>query len=366
MPSLATQPLLYTPDIEMLEPDEAETAAAIVDTLRSIMETTSADYGHAVRSVHAKSHGILRGELRVADVLPPELAQGLFAHAATYPVALRFSTNPGDILDDSISVPRGLAIKVVGVEGERLPGSDGAVQDFVMVNGPAFLSPDAKGFLRSLKLLAKTTDAPQSLKKIASAALRGAETLVEAVGGQSGTLKALGGHPNTHILGETFYTQAPMRYGRYIAKLSLAPVSAGLTALTGTKIAVSGHPNALREAIDAFFAANRGEWELRVQLLTNPETMPVEDSSVVWPEDESPYLPVGRITALPQPGWSEARSRAVDDGMAFSPWNGLAAHRPLGSIMRCRQPAYTMSADFRASFNGCPIHQPRAAADLDF
>ncbi|GGD02370.1 catalase family protein [Aureimonas glaciei] len=365
MPTHATPPLLYTPDIEMLEPDEAETAAAIVETLRSIMETTSADYGHAVRSVHAKSHGILSGELRIADVLPPELAQGLFAHAATYPVVLRFSTNPGDILDDSISVPRGLAIKVVGVEGERLEGSEGAVQDFVMVNGPAFLSPDAKGFLRSLKLLAKTTDAPQSLKKIASAALRGAETLVETVGGESSTLKGLGGHPNTHILGETFYTQAPIRYGRHVAKLSLAPVSANLTALTGAKIAVSGRPNALREAVDAFFAANRGEWELRAQLLTNAETMPVEDASVVWPEDESPYLPVGRITVSPQPGWSEERSRAVDDGMAFSPWNGLEAHRPLGSIMRCRKPAYAMSADFRASFNGCPIHPPRTAVDVE-
>ncbi|BDA86913.1 catalase [Aureimonas sp. SA4125] len=358
-------PLLYAPDCEMLEPDEAETAAAIVETLRSIMETTSADYGHAVRSVHAKSHGILRGELRISDILPPELAEGLFAHAATYPVVLRFSTNPGDILDDSISVPRGLAIKVVGVEGERLEGSDGSVQDFVMVNGPAFLSPDAKGFLRSLKLLAGTTDAPQVLKKVVSAALRGAESLVEAVGGQSGTLKALGGHPNTHILGETFYTQAPIRYGRYVAKLSVAPVSANLTALKDARIAVAGHENALREAVDAFFATNRAEWDLRVQLLTNAETMPIEDCSVPWPEDESPFLPVGRITVLPQPGWNEARSRAVDDGMSFSPWNGLAAHRPLGSIMRCRKPAYDMSADFRARFNGCPIHQPASAGDLD-
>lgn len=30
--------------------------------MRSIEETTSKDYGHAVRSVHAKSHGVFEGE----------------------------------------------------------------------------------------------------------------------------------------------------------------------------------------------------------------------------------------------------------------------------------------------------------------
>lgn len=36
---------------------------------------------------------------------------------------MRFSTNPGDMLDDKVSTPRGLAIKLIGVEGARLPGS---------------------------------------------------------------------------------------------------------------------------------------------------------------------------------------------------------------------------------------------------
>jgi len=48
---------------------------------------------------------------------------------------MRFSTLPGDVLDDSVSTPRGLAMKVIGVEGERLEGSEGDVtQDFVLIN----------------------------------------------------------------------------------------------------------------------------------------------------------------------------------------------------------------------------------------
>jgi hypothetical protein len=359
-----TPPVPFDPSFEHFEPDEAETARELTDTLRGIMEVTAKDYGHAVRSVHAKSHGILRGELQVFDVLPPELAQGIFATAGTYPVVMRFSTNPGDILDDSISLPRGLAMKIVGVPGERLPNSPGADQDLVMVNGPAFSAPSAKAFLKTLRLLAKTTDTPQILKKAVSAAFRSAESLVEAVGGKSPTLIALGGHPNTHVLGETFYTQAPFLYGRYVAKFSVAPVSPNLTALTGAKVDTSGKPNALREAVSGVFSTQSGEWELRVQLMTDPETMPIEDSSVPWSEEESPYIAVGRITVGPQDAWSEAAERHVDNGMAFSPWHGVVDHRPLGSIMRVRKPAYEMSSGFRSEHNGCPIMQPRSAEDI--
>ena len=44
--------------------------------------------------------------------------------------------------------------------------------------------------------------------------------------------------------------------------------------------------------------------------------------------------------------------------MSFSPWHGLAAHRPLGSVTRARRMAYPVSAGFRVERNGCPIHEP--------
>ena len=109
----------------------------------------------------------------------------------------------------------------------------------------------------------------------------------------------------------------------------------------------------------AHFAQHGGEWEVRVQLATDPQKMPIEDATILWPEEESPYVTVGHLRAEPQVGWSRALSGLIDDGMAFSPWHGLAAHRPLGAIMRARKPAYEMSAGFRAEFNRCPIHEPR-------
>ncbi|AWN47481.1 catalase [Methylobacterium terrae] len=351
-------PIRFDPSLETVQPDEEEVHAEMIRVFRRIQETTLADYGHAVRGVHAKSHGLLTGRLTVLPDLSPPLAQGAFARPGTYDVVLRLSTNPGDILDDSVSTPRGLALKVIGVEGERLPGAGGDSQDFVMANAPTFTAPDARAFLRSLKLLAATTDTPQVFKKVFSAALRGLESAVEAVGGKSPTLIGLGGHPETHILGETFYSQVPLRWGDYVAKVAVAPVSPALTALTNAPLDVDGRPNGLREAVSEFFTAHEAVWELRVQLLTDREAMPVEDASKPWPEEASPYLPVARITAAPQASWSDEKVRALDDGLAFSPWHGIEAHRPLGSVMRARRAVYPRSAGFRAEHNGCPIHEP--------
>jgi hypothetical protein len=249
-------------------------------------------------------------------------------------------------------------MKVLNVPGERFDtAKSGNSQDFLMVNGPVFSAPDPQGFLKSVKMLAATTNASETGKKIISAVLRTAENALEAVGGESGMLKALGGEPQHHPLGETYFSQTPYLYGQYMAKLSLAPVAPELLALDGASIKTED--DAQRHAIGSHFASQGGEWELRVQLCTNLEEMPIEDSSVEWKEEHSPYVAVARLTMAPQAGWSEALSKAVDDGMRFNPWHALAAHRPIGSIMRVRKAAYAMSSSFRFERTGVQQVEPR-------
>ena len=157
-------PLRFSSTAEKVQDDEATTNAELVEQLLKITQITYADGHKALRSVHAKSHGILKGRLTVADDLPPVLAQGLFSAPGDYPATLRFSTSPGDLLPDSISLPRGVAIKLEGVSGELLAGTQGNAQDFLLITGKTFLAPDSKHFLRSLKLLASTTDKAETLK----------------------------------------------------------------------------------------------------------------------------------------------------------------------------------------------------------
>jgi hypothetical protein len=354
-------PVRFSPSVERPDADEAKTTEALIATLRYVNEKTFADGGHAMRSVHAKTHGILQGYLEVDAGLPHDLAQGLFAKPGRYPVVMRFSTIPGDILDDSVSTPRALAIKVIGVEGERLEGSEGDVtQDFVLNNGPAFGAPNPKRFLARLRLLARTTNRAQRLKKILSAVMRQVQKLIVVItGGPNSTVATLGGHPQTHILGDTFYSQAPLRFDDFIAKIAFAPKSPELKALTRSPLNVNGVPNGLREAVLDFFTKNGGVWEVRAQLCTDLEHMPIENAAVVWSEEVSPYQRIARITVKPQLAWSEVRSSVVDDGMSFTPWHGLAAHRPLGGIMRVRKAAYEAAKKFRAERNGRVIQEPR-------
>ena len=354
--------LQYTASMEVPEETEAETNDDLIETMGKISQATFEHAGHATRSVHAKAHGVMRGTMTVLDGLPSQLAQGLFATPGHYDVALRFSTLPGDILDDSVSTPRGLALKVIGVQGPRLPGSESDVtQDFVMVNGPAFAAPTPAKFLANLKLLAATTDKAEGAKKVLSAVARGTETVIEAFGGKSAMVNTMGGQPETNILGETFYSQTPFLYGDHVAKFSVAPVFE-LSKLTGIAIDTGASPNALREAVSTYFAAHGGEWDFGVQLCTNIESMPIEDASVAWPEDASPYVTVARLAVEPQDTWSTDGVAAIDEGLAFSPWHGLAAHRPLGGVNRARNTTYTSSAKFRSQHNGCPIHEPKSPA----
>ena len=357
-------PVVYDPAMEVMEKNEAETDKDIVDTMSKINETTFNNSGIAFRSVHAKSHGLLRGSLMVPN-LPAVLAQGMFAAPATYPVLMRFSTTPGDIMDDSVSTPRGLAVKVVGVEGARVPGSEGAVtQDFVLVNGPVFQRKNAAGFLMDLKMLQPTTDKMERVKKAASALFRGTEAIIEAFGGKSPKIASLGGQRETHILGETFYSQVPMLFGPYICKVGIFPTTPELKALTDAPLDVDGKPNGIREAVVDFFLKNGGSWDVRVQLCTDVDKMPIENANVAWSEDESPYVTVATITVQPQDPWTIEKIAAIDDGLSFSPWHALAAHRPIGSIMRARKASYEMSAKFRAVHNKKQIVEPHSAADI--
>lgn len=356
-------PIRYQADVEQIQPDEEKVHRELMDTMRSIEETTSRDYGHAVRSVHAKGHGVFEGELTVVPDLPPELAQGVFRVAGSHRVVMRLSTQPGDILDDAVSAARGMAIKVFDVEGERLPEAQGdQTHNFVFASDNAFSAPTSDKFLASLKQLAGTTDKAEWAKKLLSATLRGVEDVLESVGGESAMVKGMGGVPITHPLGDSYFSQTAYRFGDHVAKFALVPVSENLMQLTGDRVNVTDRPDALREVVRETIVEQGGTWELRVQLCTDLDAMPVEDASAIWDEEASPYRTVATIVVAPQLSIGTDLQGAADENSFFSPWHGLAAHQPLGSVNRARRHTYEMSAEFRGRFNGCPVHDSQALA----
>lgn len=352
----------YSDDVEVRRPGEEETIDRIIAAMTRESGITAERYSHAVRASHAKSHGLLKGELRVLDGLPEPLRQGLFAAPRTYPVIVRLANVPGEILDDSVATQRGMAIKVLDVRGEMLPGHEGeGTQDFVLDTGTRFPNADAAGFLATILGLEQATRAPQVVKKAVSKVSRAANAALEAVGAGSATLDFFG-HPPRHPLAEAYFTQAPIRYGDHIAKLGVFPASPGLEGLAD--IDPSQDPDALRTATVAYFRQHPAEFEVRVQLCTDLGRMPVEDASVEWPEEESPYRPVARLVLPVQDACSPPRRRFVDDVLSFSPAHSLAAHRPLGSIMRARLRAYPALSAWRRERNGTPAREPSSLDEV--
>lgn len=356
----------YSENVETVESDEDETATKIIEAMRKGAQATRERYGRSVRASHAKAHGILSGKLVVMPNLPPELAQGLFARPAAFDVVVRLAHVPGELLDDRrVSTPRGMAIKVLGVEGAKLAGHTGSTQDFVLDTGKVFNTPGAKSFLAAISATEAATAMPEGVKAAVSAVSRATNSALNAVGLNSANLDFYG-HPFNHPLSESYYSQAPLRYGEYVAKLGVVPTTATLLDLSKREFEPQDE-NGLRTAVVQYFRDNPAEFDVCIQLCTDLDAMPVENANAEWSEQDSPYRRVARLTFAAQDAYSE-RGQTLDEDLSFCISHSLAAHRPLGSLNRARLKVYQLMADARRRANGRTTAEPTnaiAAANHD-
>jgi hypothetical protein len=356
----------YRDDLERPRPDEGQLVKQIADVLHGNNEWAFKKYRHGIRDAHAKSHGILRGELTVYADLPEPLRQGLFATPGSYPVIARLSSTSGALRSDQCRGVRGLGVKVLGVDGERsLPDDTATTQDFILVTHREFPFPDAYAYLKRgmpmAWLLARLPDWALIATGNALAAIGG---VLKRVHRSLPTALELFSEANTHILGLTFYSSAPLRWGDYVAKVLYTPLSESVKALAGRPVPAGAGSDAFRDMVVEFFRTNSAEYELKVQLCTDLATMPIEDATVSWPEQDSPHVGVAKITFGVQDPDTPERRRFGDDVLSFNSWRGLAAHRPRGSIIRLKKLVYAASSDFRHRVNHVARMEPTSVADL--
>jgi len=271
-------------------------------------------------------------------------------------VVVRLAQGSGELLKDSVSTHRGLALKVLDVDGEKIAGHHDRTQDFVLASGPIFPDADAAAFLKSIKTLEKHSGKDDGLKHVVSTAARLANNALHAVGADSAKLDFFG-HPPRHPLSEPYYSQAPLRYGDYVAKIALFPISEEAVAL-GDDALDTSDPDVFRHAVVDFFRRRGAEFELRVQLCVDLDKMPIEDASTEWPEDISAYRPVARLVVPAQEAHSEQRASFFNERLSFRPAHSLALHRPLGSLMRARLKTYQVLAAFRQQRNNIQPLEP--------
>jgi hypothetical protein len=355
----------YSESVEVKQPNEDEYIKECHKSFLRLQTAAFDKHRHAVRGAHAKCHGVVKGELQVYDNLPDELRQGVFKTPKTYPVIIRFSTALPGIMHDGVAAFRGLGIKIIGVPGKKLlPGWEDAItHDFIVANYRTLPTGEIKSYLFQTRMGERAMKVPEELARLVTSMMRAGSAALRTVG-----IKTIGGVagqslPETHFLGETFYTTGAQRFGDYVSKLSVAPLSDSLKALHGKSIDTF-NPHILRDLIVDYFHHHSAEYEFRVQLCTDLKRMPVEDASVEWPETESPYRGVAKITVPAQEAYSPERRVYVDDVLSFTPWHCLPEHQPLGSIMRVRKSVYEASSVFRHRMNAVKRLEPTSIDEL--
>jgi catalase len=342
-------PIPYVDSVEIIPSDEVDDIRRAIMALESILQRNREQTGKSQSDVHVKSHGCALGEFRVLPNLPSELAQGLFAEERTLSAAVRFSNSSRQPQPDFIPDGRGMAIKLLEVHGERLFSEDNSArtQDFVMVNHPIFFAGNVKDFLRFEQILA--TEKQEPLATVSKALTGGNWNPLHWHWREALTAIQIAGHLPAHPASNTYFSMAPIRFGKYVAKYRAKPAGDLQGSFVNLMAKLGQQPDALRLMLEETLRSQQLLFEFQVQLRTSAQTMPVEDATAQWPESESPYRTVA-LLLIPRQEINTEKQKAVCKQLSFNVWHALAAHRPLGGINRLRREAYPISAAWRRHF----------------
>ena len=333
---------------EKLYPDEAATVLKLADTVEKIVRATYQP-GGAKRDVHAKTTGCMRAEFRVHASLPPSLAKGVFIPGKTYPCYLRFSNGSGDPKQfaDGHDDGRGLAIKLLGVPGEKIleTDKDAMTQDFVMINHPIFFTNDPHTYLTLLEkasggnFLTKLT-IPFDL------GLKG-----------TGLFKELNSGKISNPLQVQYFSASAYHLGtgpdRQAVKWSVKPVSDEVDPMPKHP----GH-DFLTEAMKAALAKGPVELKFLIQPRTS-DKLSVEDTMHEWKEEDAPFYEAATIH-IPAQDFDTPELRKLGETMSFNVWHALPEHRPLGGVNRMRRVVYERISRIRNQMNSVERAEPVA------
>ena len=308
-------------------PGEAE---AIVRLRELHLKVHHVSPGPSLRGEHAKQHGGVWATFRIASDIPEEYRIGLFREPRSMRALIRFSN--GRSFDDRVPNVRGMAIKVFTSEDETAPQN----QDFLLADHPVFFAKNVQHILDFLIATATGTPAAQL-----------AATTYPKIAKYSTNAE-------TSLLEMSYWSQTPYQFGQGAVKYFVRPSLDQELPLP--KLILSDSENRLREALVE--QLTRRKIGANFDFCVNPQTdalqMPIEDPTVEW---TSPSIRLATIAIYPQ-RFDSPDQNAFVENTAWSPWNFLPDHRPLGGINRARQWIYSDSQQLRHTTNGVALAIP--------
>ncbi|WP_139832614.1 catalase family protein [Pseudomonas sp. B26(2017)] len=317
--------------------DVIQTAVRIVDQHR---EST-----RYLRDAHAKAHGCVKADVQVLPDLAQELRQGVFSEPGKlWKATMRLSNGNAYPQFDSIRDARGMAIKLLDVPGKSLLADRQELreQDFVMFSHPNFFVSNVAEYRQNV--------AAQADGKRVMAFFPGWDPRSWQIRHLFIALATLSPPPESPTR-TTYFSVSPYKFGEANAKFRVMPDPERCPAYTLPK-QNQDLPNFLRSALNQQLSTDRMPacFVLQIQRQDANKFMPIEDTSIEWREQDSPFQTVARITLPPQDFDTPALNLQCDN-LSFNPWFGIEAHRPIGGINRLRKAVYEAVSDYRHSRN---------------
>ncbi len=332
---------------EEIPADEAALTQGIIEDAIRIVEQHR-DNTRVLRDAHAKAHGCVKAQVTVLQNLVPELRHGVLAEPGkTWQAWMRLSNGNAYPQFDSARDARGMAIKLLDVPGDKLLSSKAtaANQDFVMFNHPVF-------FVRDVAEYKQNFAAQASGQKI-QAFFPSWDPRSWEIRHLIIALKTLAPAPDSPV-SATYDSIAPFKLGPHNIKYRVVPdpQSCPPYQLPEQNTAL---PNFLRNALYQQLSLDRVPacFALQVQRQNADYYMPIEDTSVQWSEDISPFETVATVRVEPQDFDTREQNLACDN-LSFNPWHALPEHRPIGGINRLRKAVYEAVSVYRHQRNAAP------------
>ncbi|WP_405680853.1 catalase family protein [Streptomyces sp. NBC_00868] len=371
---MAAQFVPYTPDVEDDDPNFDKNLQTVIKKTESYIaeSVTAGGTGQAFRDAHAKGYGLVRGEVEILDGLPPEYAQGIYATPGTHDALIRFSNgSPHAGADARLGNGTGLALKIFGIPGPTLleDEPDTGTFDYANINAPIFFCNTVEHYLFIQELFLNSSayfsQGRPGAHRFFTEFLTGKGTLDQDNWAWDELLAFvhLSKNPPVNLLLSSYWTMGAVRHGDYIAKVRITPDPHSAAAVVRRAIDKASAPEVFRPALVAELQERPYAFDIQVQLCTDLELMPVEDTTVEWPEQLSPCVTVAKLR-LPQQDISGQDNREKMDALSFTPWRITAEHAPLGNIMRARKEVYRHSSIARHKLNQQPRTEPRSADEV--
>lgn len=328
---------------EKIQPDEEAHLDDIITTMGNQMRKLWAP-GDFQRGGNTKTHGIVRGEFIVRNDLPEQMRRGIFAEPKTYRAWVRFS-GPGPYITPDIDDVgfMSISIKLMGVPGPKLLDDEKFTQDMFGVSTPTFVTPDTKANAQLQHWSYKNAQIFHFLNFAHPHVL---DLIMQGlwIKTQSSPLESQYFSCVPYLLGEgqamQYSIQSRLKTRTKVPRLPFRPPD-----------------NYLRDAMVRTLRTQDVEFDILLQLQTDPYLMPIENNAVFWPPRLSPRI-AAAVLQIPRQKFDSPEQFEFAKVLSCNPWHCIPEHRPLGNQSRARLRLYKELSKLRQTMNRVQHYEP--------